>query len=240
MFYIFEILKRLNYFFFSYLFLFCIIYLNYNTFFSGLNYLFKKIFNEPELLTPNYYIYTHPFELYYTQLYFCLTVSFYIIFPYFLWQILDFCKPSLYFTEYLILHKTFLKGLWIFNVIYFLLYLFVIPISLEILQTVKQTYNSTFFTVFFELKVQDFINFIFYLNAIVSISILFLLLLNFFIFQIQLSKILTNKKFLYLIALVFSTFITPPDIFSQIFLLCLIICSLEFIILLRLIIYFKK
>ena len=117
MFYIFEILKRLNYCLFAYFSLFFILYTNFNIFFSGLNYLFRKIFIEREFISTNYYIYTHPFELYYTQLYFCLKISLYLIFPYFLWQILDYFKPSLYLKEYLILSKYFNQITWNFNLI---------------------------------------------------------------------------------------------------------------------------
>ena len=92
MFYIFEILKRINYFAFSYFFLLCVCYIYYDTFFSFLDFLFKKLLNEQNNNVLNYYIYTHPFELYYTHLFFGFILSLYGITPYICWQLIDFNK----------------------------------------------------------------------------------------------------------------------------------------------------
>lgn len=235
MFYIIEIITRLKYFIFSYCFLLIVCYFYYDIFFTILDLLFKNILNNQNDNIPNYYIYTHPFELYYTHLIFCFILSLHIILPYIIWQLIDFNKTSLYKSEYIFIFKLSIKILFFFLSSYLLLYGFIIPYFLEILQIAKQTYNSTFFTVFFELKVQDFINFILYLNSIFTILIFFLILLSIIILNLTLKKIISLKKLIYLISIIFSTFLSPPDIASQLLLLCIIICSIEFIIFFKII-----
>jgi sec-independent protein translocase protein TatC len=239
MFYIFEIIKRIKYLAFSYLFLLIISYIYYDVFFSFLDFLFKKILDDQTSSSLNYYIYTHPFELYYTHLFFCFILSLYIITPYILWQLIDFNKTSLYYSEYTFFYNNFKKILIIFFFSYSSFYGFIVPLFLKILQIAKETYTSTFYTVFFELKVQDFINFVLYLNSLFTIIILFLILLSIFIFNIQLNKIISNKKIVYLIAIIFSTFISPPDIISQLILLGVILSTIEFIIFLRILKYYN-
>ena len=240
MFYILEISNRLKYFFFSFCFLFSISYNYYNVFFTFLDFLFKKILNEKNDSLLNYYIYTHPFELYYTHLFFCFILSLHIIIPYFIWQLLDFNKTSFYKYQYYQIYKFFLNSLFIFFFSYIFLYGYIVPYFLEILQYAKQTYISNFFSVFFELKVQDFISFILYLNTIFTILISFLILLNIFIFNITLYNIITTKKIIYLIAIIFSTFISPPDIISQILLLFIILSTIEIILFIRIFQYYLK
>jgi sec-independent protein translocase protein TatC len=238
MFYLFELLNRLKYLGFSYLFLLVICYIYYPVFFSFLDFLFKSILNEQNNSSLNYYIYTHPFELYYSHIYFCFIFSLHIILPYIIWQFLDFIKTGIYVSEYKFLASLFNKCLIIFLCSYSIFYMYIIPYFLEILDSSKATYFSTFYSVFFELKIQDFINFILYLNSVFTIIILFLIFLSFLIFRFSLINIINTKKILYLIAIIFSTFISPPDIASQLLLLILILISVEFIIFLRVLNYY--
>jgi Sec-independent protein secretion pathway component TatC len=233
MFYIFELIKRVKYLFFSYFFLLIICYFYYPIFFSFLDFLFKSILNQQNDTILNYYIYTHPFELYYSHLFFCFILSLHFIIPYIIWQVIDFSKTGIYITEYKFIIFFFKKCLYIFFFSYFLLYGFLIPYFLEILQTTKTTYFSDFYSVFFELKIQDFIHFILYVNSLFTIVVLFFIFLSHFIFKISLVNIITIKKILYLIAIIFSTFVSPPDIASQLILLIVILITVEFILFLR-------
>lgn len=234
MFYILEIINRLKYLFLSFLFLFFITYNYYDIFFIFLDFLFKKILNNTENF--NYYIYTHPFELYYNHIYFCFIITTYTISPYIIWHFIDFNKTTFYFSEYNIIIKLFKNSIIIFIIIYIFFYSYIIPFFLQILQFAKETYNSPIFTIFFELKVQDFINFILYLNTILTLIIVFLLLITFIILNISIFFIIQNKKLLYLINILFATFISPPDIFSQLILLFFITIIIEIIFLIRLLI----
>lgn len=240
MFYIFEIIYRLKYFFFTYCFLLIFCYFYYPIFFSFLDYLFKGILNGDDSTNTslNYYIYTHPFELYYTHLLFCFIISLHFIVPYLIWQLIDFSKTAIYSSEYAFLCRFLNNSLVIFFICYTFLYAYIIPSFLEVLQISKKAYFSEMYSVFFELKIQDFIYFIIYLNSILTIIILFLIFLSFFIFKFSLSNIIQIKKLIYLIAIIFSTFISPPDILSQILLFVLILISIELIIFIRILNYY--
>lgn len=237
MYYIFELFNRFKYTILAYFFLFGSIYIKYDIFFATFDYVFKKIFNQQNQQTINYYIYTHPFELYYTQIYFCFFTSLYFILPYIIWQLLDYKKTSLYTYEYNYLIYKFYKGIFLFTFLIIILYNKVIPLFLKILYLSKQIYISSIFSVYFELKVQDFIQFILYFNTLFTISIIFLMFISFLVFNTNLLVILKQKRWLYLCTIIFSTFISPPDIFSQLILILLLSVSIEFIIFIRLYFY---
>lgn len=238
MFYIFELINRFKYALFSYCCLFIICYIYYPIFFSFLDFLLKTILNEQNSGSLNYYIYTHPFELYYSHLFFCFICSLHIIVPYLIWQIIDFIKSGVYKSEYLLLSGFYKKCLIIFIGSYMFLYGYILPYFLELLQSAKSSYLSEVYTVFFELKIQDFIKFIVYLNTLFTIIILFLIILSVFIFKFSLLNIIMTKKLIYLVAIIFSTFISPPDIASQLLLLVVILLNIEFVIFLRIIKYY--
>jgi len=234
MFYIFEILNRVKYSFFTYCLLLFFCYIYYPIFFSFLDHLFKEILNgEQENTVLNYYIYTHPFELYYTHIYFCFIISLHCVTPYLIWQLIDFSKTGVYFSEYHFLITFLRKSLSIYLICYIFLYSYIIPFFLEILQVSKKAYFSDVYSIFFELKIQDFIYFIIYLNSIFTVIITFLILLSFCILKFSLSNIVRTKKIIYLVAIIFSTFVSPPDIISQVVLFLLIFLSFELIVFLR-------
>ena len=234
MFYIFEIFNRLKYSFFTYCLLFLFCYFYYPVFFSFLDYLFKEILNgKQEDSISNYYIYTHPFELYYTHIYFCFIISLHCIIPYLIWQFIDFCKTGVYLSEYHFLIISLKKSLLIYLVCYILLYSYIIPSFLEILQVSKNAYFSDVYSIFFELKIQDFIYFIIYLNSIFTVIITFIIILSFCIFKFSLADIIKIKKMIYLVAIIFSTLVSPPDIMSQVVLFFFIFLSIELIVFLR-------
>jgi len=239
MFYIFEIIHRLKYSFFAYCFLIVFCYKYYPIFFSFLDHLFKGILNGEQANTSlNYYIYTHPFELYYTHILFCFVISLHFIIPYLIWQFIDFSKTAFYISEYKFLIGFLCKSLLVYFICYTLLYSYIIPSFLDILQISKKAYFSEMYSVFFELKIQDFIYFIIYLNSVFTIIITFLIFLSLFIFKFSLSNIIKIKKLIYLIAIIFSTFVSPPDIVSQIILFLLILISVELIVFLRILNYY--
>lgn len=235
MFYIFELISRFKYIIFSYCCLFIICYIYYPIFFSFLDFLLKTVLNEQNSSDLNYYIYTHPFELYYSHLFFCFICSLYCLVPYLVWQFIDFIKTGIYNSEYLLLSSFYKKCLLIFIGSYMFLYGYILPCFLEFLQSAKSAYLSEVYTLFFELKIQDFIKFIIYLNTLFTIIILFLIIISVFIFNFSLFNIIMTKKLIYLIAIIFSTFISPPDIASQLLLLIVILLTIEFIIFFRVI-----
>lgn len=240
MFYLFEIFIRIKYILCSFCLLLCCCYLNYNIIFTFFDYNFRNLLNGCNNTLLNYYIYTHPFELYYTQLIVSFQIALYCIIPYFAWQLFDFMKTALYQTENKILKSLYYRFLCFFLCSYYLFYTKVIPLFFVLLDNTKTVYLSSLYQIFFELKVQDFIIFILYLNNLVIIILFFLFLLIYLINFFELRYLIIYKKILYFSIIIFSTFISPPDIFSQIILLFVLIFTLELIIFIKIYNYYKN
>lgn len=240
MFYLFEILTRVKYIIFSFCLLVITCYFNYNTIFTFFDYHFRNLLNGTNIPLLNYYIYTHPFELYYTQLIVSFQISMYLLFPYLIWQFIDFNKTALYETENRKIQNMYKKFMLFFVFSYLFFFIKVLPMFFSLLNAVKLSYSSVLYQIFFELKVQDFIGFILYLNNIIIILLLFLYFLINIINYIELLTIIKHKKILYLLAILISTFLSPPDIFSQLFLLISLLITLETIIFIKVYKYYKN
>lgn len=239
MFYFIEIINRLKYIISSFCLLFFSCYFNYNTIFSFLDILFKELLKGKSNPFSNYYIYTHPFELYYTQLVVSFQLAFYLFIPYFFWQIFDFIKTALYNSEFILIVKTCRNFTYSFIVSYYLIYVEVLPLFFTLLNSAKQTYNSSLYDIFFELKVQDFIHFIFYLNNILIFILIFLFILITLLNNCNTIVIIKHKKLLYLFVILFATFASPPDLFSQVFLIITLTITIELILFLKIYNYYK-
>ena len=240
MFYILEIYTRIKYSILSYFFIILTCYFYYHYFFFLLDYFFRIIIKTSDNDLVNYYIYTHPFELYYNNLLFSFILSLYFFFPYLIWQIIDYMRSSLYNYEFTYIYTLYLKILSFFLVNYYILYNHILPSCLTLLESVKNNYLSSFYCVFFELKIQDFISFIIYINNVFNSIILFLIFLIISFFNIPLIQIINNKKFIYLFAIIIATFLSPPDVFSQIIFLLFLVILIEIIIYVRVYIFLKR
>jgi sec-independent protein translocase protein TatC len=230
MFYFKELKNRLKYLVVSYVIILLTSFYNYNILFTFLDFFFSQKLNKNFNTAFHYYIYTHPFELYYSQFYFCLTISFYFIIPYIVWQIYDFLIPSLYMSEYKFIKNTLSLFTYGGIILYCLIYTLLIPLFLYFILSLNNNYTSNFFSVFFELKVQDFINFILTLNLLVSAGLFLLLLLYLWLINQFSFKIVKQKKKFYAIFIVLATVLSPPDIFSQILIFILLNIFFEFML----------
>ena len=232
MFYIIEFINRLKFTCFSYCFLFVICYIYYSTFFSFFDFLFKVFLNDTKFSILNYYIYTHPLELYYSKFYVCFILSLHIILFYLIWQFFDFYLSGIYKADYLNIFSFAVKSILKVIIGFLVFYGFIVPIFFQFLK--NAAVDSSFYIIFFELKVQDFIEFILYLNFLFTVLILFLIVFSFLVFMVSLLNILKYKKFICLFIIIFSTLFSPPDLFSQIFLFLFLLVNIEIIIFLRL------
>jgi Sec-independent protein secretion pathway component TatC len=160
-----------------------------------------------------------------------LLLSFIFILPFIFWQCLDFLKSSLYSKEY-----TFLKfilfllilSLCIFNIFFFLI---LFPKIWFLFEKFNQSTDSTLSLKFlFELKVQDYLTFLFDFIYFSNLSLIFLLILYFFINYLGIENLIHWKKLFIFINIVFATLLSPPDISSQLFLLFFLTILFEIII----------
>jgi len=174
-------------------------------------------------------IYTHPIELVKIQMLSALLLSCFLILPYFFWMLLDFFRSSLtkaHYFRFLHFLRQFSFYLVTFN---FLSFIYFLPLLWSFFQNFNSTSEVlTPLTFFFELRVQEYfnfvINFIYFVN-IFSFIFVFLFILTFFF---GLSTVLYWKKLFFLLNLVAATFLSPPDVSSQLISFGLLTLSFEF------------
>lgn len=173
-----------------------------------------------------YFIFTDVTEIFSVYI---KVISFFInqIFLIFLiFQTFSFLSLAFFIKEY-IFFKQLLKSclvIWFFS--FFLAGSLLIPFSWEFFFCFQNIISSKFISLYFEPKIIDYISFCI---TIYSMTIFYFQLLAILIFVIvyynnNITFIKRYKKFYYYIFIIFATFITPPDIFSQLIIgLCLII-----------------
>jgi Sec-independent protein secretion pathway component TatC len=179
----------------------------------------------------DHFIYTHPGEL--LKIYFLIVICFIFIFilPYIVWHFLDFFRSSLFLSE-------------IINLRLFLVYFFIFFFSFNTFSFFTLFPNMWFFfesfnnqietdnvlNLFLELRIQDFLTFLFGFFYVLNFSILLFLALFFIIVTFGLKVLLSWKKLFIFVNISFATLLSPPDVFSQIVLFLFLTFLFEFIL----------
>ncbi len=160
-----------------------------------------------------------------THMYISLVAGFMLAFPYVLWEIWRFIKPAMKDNE----RKYSSGGVVISSLLFFMGILFsyflIVPLTVNFLGT----YHVSD-TVFNQISLSS------YINTVVSVTFAVGLVFELPILVYFLTKIgiLTpdfmkkNRKYMYVIMLVLSAIITPPDMFSQILVVLPLIALYEF------------
>lgn len=133
-----------------------------------------------------------------------------------------FLTPGLFKFEYILIKVSINVGCLLFCLSMLMLHLFILPTLCDFFFNFQINCGVK---VFFESKITEY--FIFYKNmyflTMLIGQIFSLIILRLIFSGNKLSFIKKSRKSLYLIFFIFSTFLTPPDIFSQIIIgLCLI------------------
>ena len=173
------------------------------------------------------FIYTHPIELFQVHLYFSVLICVYLALPLYIWHILDFLKSSLTkynYTSYLSQSVVIVLIFFLSNIISFYYLLPNIWFFFTEFNTSGDTSNLLNF--FFELRIQEYFNFVIDFLYLTNIFISLFLFLYFLIFFFGLSNIIYWKRLFIFINIVCATLLSPPDVSSQI--IILIILSLLF------------
>ncbi len=208
-------------------------------------YLYKEIivfiFIYPSLdlfkKTCIYFISTNLIEIFYTNLVICNFISINILIFYLFYHSLMFLAPGLYKNEIENILMTLFIYLFLNMLFITILYYFVLPKSWEFFLGFQKTLNNDI-KIYFEAQFYNYINFciklfkLTLLNCFVITLILFFLL---FLKEKSLNIIKITRKFIYFLILIFSSIITPPDVFSQLLMSTITIFVFETIILLVLI-----
>ncbi len=160
-----------------------------------------------------------------THMYISIVAGFIMAFPYVLWEIWRFIKPAMKASE----QKYSSGGVFISSVLFLMGILFsyfiIVPLTVNFLGTYQvsdSVYNQISLTS--------------YINTVVSVTFSVGLVFELPILVYFLTKIgvLTpdfmrkNRKYMYVIMLILSAIITPPDMFSQILVVMPLIVLYEF------------
>jgi Sec-independent protein secretion pathway component TatC len=228
MFYIKEIYFRLFYFIFSFSCIFSILYFYKSVLLNFLTFSLLFFCNYKLNYFLDHFIYTHPLELFNSQVFLIIYFSLYFSLFYFFWHILDFLKPMLYLNLYIkyIYICYFVIILFSFCIFYF--YLFLFPQFWFFFDTFNlnsvQTQNKNFFL---ELKINEYFFFLLQFFNLLNILLFFFfflaLLCSFYHFKI----LVQWKKLFIFLNIVFATLLSPPDAYSQILILCVITIFFE-------------
>lgn len=196
-------------------------------------FLFVKASNNKNLNSiESYFIFTDVTELF--SVYFKLTffianqICIFMLF----YHVLTFLTLGLYKKEYLFLQNMFKTFLIYWFISLMLLYKFVVPLSWNFFLSFQQETNIKTISFFFEAKIIEYFDFFVNLYYICFTSFQLLAIITFIINSemITSTQIRSGRKFFYFGFIVFSTVITPPDIFSQLLISILLIMFYELII----------
>jgi len=160
-----------------------------------------------------------------THMYISIVAGFILAFPYVLWEIWRFIKPAMKENE-----KKYSSGGVFISSLLFLMgilfsYFLIVPLTVNFLGTYHVSE-----TVFNQISLSS------YINTVVSVTFAVGLVFELPILVYFLTKIgiLTpdfmkkNRKYMYVIMLIVSAIITPPDMFSQILVVLPLITLYEF------------
>lgn len=174
-----------------------------------------------------YFIFTDVAELFYVYISLIFFVGSQVLFLYLCYNILIFMSSGLYRYEYSYLVFIITTSLFLFIFSVFLYNKFFFPFIWNFFLTFQnlELFKST--TFYFESKIDEYSIFYisFYYVCVFYFQILVILFVVFDFLKTQgITLVRTFRKFFYYFFILFSTLVTPPDVFSQIFVsMCLIL-----------------
>ena len=143
----------------------------------------------------------------------------YDLFPNIFWQFRDFVKTSSYKLEYKKINFFYIFFFWAFILFNIIFPLFLIPKIWLFFEKINILITSTqAFQIFYELKINEYFSFLFLILIYLNVCLLVIIFFFSFLVQLKIQYIITFKKIFYLINSLIATFLSPPDILSQIFL----------------------
>lgn len=187
-----------------------------------------------------HFIYTTPFEFLniYLLLFSCLLIFYF--FPFMLWQVIDFCKSSLYESEYRFFLHIFVAFATIFSIYNCLYYFLLLPNVLEFLFIFNSwSIGLLNFKIFYELKIIDYCYLVCSLLVVFNCLFIIGFCLYLYFFNLSINSMLFQKKLILLINIFLATFLSPPDVYTQLVYAFVLIFILEAFIWCKLL-YFKS
>lgn len=207
--------------------IFYLIFSIISTFFISYSYPLEIVYiiGKPFVESQQTFVFFELTEAFYTLLRISTLITFLVILPFFVYHFWTFFIPSLYQSERNKINLIFILGFFLFILEILFLYFILLPkmcnflLSFEITETTENSYYSLnpVISVEFTARIAS------YVTLIVKFACVILLLfqLPFVICLLYAKKLLhvssfcNNRKFLILVSLLFSAFLVPPDVISQ-------------------------
>ena len=240
MFYIKELIFRIQYFLVSLSLTLILCYIYRNLLLYLLTFSVLSSNNDSNNSGVDYFIYTHPSEL--LTIYFLVVFYFsgLFLFPFFVWNFLDFLKSSLLCSEYYFLLQLFLILVIIIGLSNLFCFLNLFPtfwIFFESFNNLSSKINNEL-NFFLELRIQDYFLFLSSFLYLINICLFFLLFICFLFSFYGIKTLLHWKKLFIFFNIVFATLLSPPDVYSQLLIFGTLTVIFEIIIFLY-IFYYK-
>jgi Sec-independent protein secretion pathway component TatC len=230
MFYVKEIIHRIQYFFLSLFLSILISYLNRDTLMFLLT---QSVFlsNQYSFSNINHFIYTHPVELFTVQILLILYFSLLVVLPFLLWQILDFLKSSLILIEYQLSVNVLLFFLFLILTFNLVSFFYLLPNIWCFFNSFNTSLDlSKTFDFVLELRIQEYFLFIINFIYIINISLLVLIFAILLFMYYGLKNLVYWKKLFIFLNMMFATLLSPPDVSSQLLIFFFLTFCFEIII----------
>jgi len=164
-----------------------------------------------------YFIFTNLTDIFSTYLKLIYFVGNQFLFVFVLYHLFIFLAPGLYFFEYKRYAKLFKTSvaLWFFSI--FTLNSYILPLSWNFFLSFQTSISHSVLTFYLEAKIIEYIDLYINLYYICCLNFQLFVLLIIFLNSIKesLNSIKTFRRFFYFGFFLIATFLTPPDVFSQ-------------------------
>lgn len=192
------------------------------------NIFFLEVKNKP------YFIFTNIAEIFYTYFEIIVFVSNQVSIIILLYQIFMFLSLGLYYFEFIKLRLMFQTFFILLLFCFVILYKIFVPFSWEFFLSFQDNLTSTqSIPLFFEAKLNEYLQYFISLYYTCLVICQFCTILVFSLSKLNIKLRKTLRKLFYLIFMIFSTIITPPDILSQIIITSILILVYEFLIFIK-------
>ena len=183
-------------------------------------------------LIPIYFIFTSITEIFSTYLRLVYFLSNQICIICFLYHVLLFLSPGLYYSEYELLKRILLLFLLLFFFSIFIHNTVILPACWNFFLSFQKTIINNSVSLYFEAKINEYLKFYINLYFMCNLSCQMFMILILFLIYIKgdLKLIKKFRKIFYLSFVVFATIITPPDVMTQLILSSCMICVYEVLI----------
>ena len=228
MFYIKELYLRFYYLIFSFLVVLGVLWLYKKNLLTVLTFsLLNSLVTDNEIFF-EHLIYTNPTEVFYIYFSLVLYFSLLLIIPFFVWHLVDFLRSSLYKSEFRTLNSSLVSVFCFISLTNTVSVLIALPYIWNFFNLFnKDNELNSLLSFSLELRVQEYFDFFFSFLYLVNLSTVFFLLLSVFLSFLDLKRKLYWKKLFTFFNVVFATLLSPPDVFSQLLFLLLLVFLFE-------------